>query len=179
MQPAIFLDRDGTVIYDRVYLNDPNLVEFIPGAIDALKLFKQLGYKLIIITNQSGVARGLVQLDKLEAIHKRMQKDIAAKGLSFDGFYYSPHSVESDHFQRKPNPGMIEDAIRDHNVDRNGSWMIGDKMSDVEAGHRARVRSIFIIGTEDPTKGRSFSPPHYTAKDLLDAANYLQRVKDR
>lgn len=169
MTPAIFLDRDGTVIYDKVYLNDPGLVEFIPGAIEALKKLKQAGYLLIIITNQSGVARGLVQTENIFKIHERMDEILKPHGLTFDGLYFSPHAADSDHPQRKPNAGMIEDAIREHRIDRSRSWMLGDKPSDVIAGQRAHLHTVLLEETPsvmDPA-------PTYSTPDLLTASKFI------
>ncbi len=149
MKPAVFFDRDGTLIYDKVYLNDPQLVEFIPGAIDILQRLKQAGYLLVIVTNQSGIARGLVQVENLHKIHARMQEILKPHGVQIDDFYYSPHAADSNHATRKPNPGMLEEAIAKWNIDRSRSWMIGDKMIDVEAGYRAQTQTILVNSQDD------------------------------
>ena len=177
MQKAVFLDRDGTLIHDKVYLNDPQGVEFIPGAFECLKTLKDAGYLLIVVTNQSGIARGLVQEENLHKIHERMQSLVKSYGFQFDGFYFSPHAADSDHPTRKPNPGMLEQAIRDHDIDRAQSWMVGDKMIDVEAGHRARVNSILVNSVEKPNES-SFSPPKFLG-DLKQAAGFILSFKNQ
>lgn len=166
MQKAVFLDRDGTIIIDKVYLNDPQQVEFLPGSIDGLKELKNAGYLLIVVTNQSGIARGLVQKENLEKIHQRMQEILKIENIQIDGFYYSPHAADSNHPMRKPNPGMLLQAAKEHRIDLAASFMIGDKSIDVEAGHRAGVKSI-LIGS-DTSSGADFF-----AADLVTAAQWI------
>jgi D-glycero-D-manno-heptose 1,7-bisphosphate phosphatase len=173
MTPAIFLDRDGTIIVDKVYLNDPSLVEFMPNAIEGLKKFKALGFKLIVVTNQSGIARGLVTTENLEKIHERMTADLAAEGISIDGYYHSPHAAGSNHPTRKPNPGMIEAGIADHDIDRENSWMIGDRMGDVGAGHNAQLKTILLTSSKEQI---TTPMPTLTCDDLLDCANFISTM---
>lgn len=145
---VVFLDRDGTLIIDKVYLNDPDQIEYLPGAFDALKRLKEAGFDFVIVTNQSGVARGIVQLENLDEIHRRMQVAYAEHGVDFLGFYYAPYSVESNHPLRKPNPGMLLAAAEEHGIDLQQSWMVGDRMTDVEAGRKAGCRTILLAGVE-------------------------------
>ncbi len=169
---TIFFDRDGTLIVDKVYLNDPNQIKYLPGVFEALRLFRDNGYQLIVVTNQSGVARGLVTLENLELIHQKMKDEFARHEIFFAGFYYAPYSVESNHFMRKPNPGMLLTAAEEHNVDLAQSWMIGDRVTDVEAGHRAGCRSVLLEGVETREKALE-AKPAFIANGLLEAANFI------
>jgi len=171
MKKAVFFDRDGTLIHDKVYLNDPQGVELISGALECLKALKDAGYLLIVVTNQSGIARGLVQEENLHKIHERLQEMVKPHGVQFDGFYFSPHAADSDHPTRKPNPGMLEQAIREHGIDRSKSWMVGDKMIDVEAGNRANVKSI-LVNSNEKLQDFAYSPPTFIG-DLKQAAGFI------
>lgn len=169
---AIFLDRDGTLIVDKVYLNDPKQVEFLPNSIEGLKLLKAAGFEFFIITNQSGVPRGLVTLENLNLIHQSIQKYLNTFGLEIRQFYFAPYMTDSDHPLRKPNPGMLNLAAKEYSIDLKASWTIGDRMLDVEAGHRAGTRSILVEGRE-VAKDFDFANPEFTAKDLKQAADFI------
>lgn len=169
---TIFFDRDGTLIIDKVYLNDPDQIVYLPGVFEALQLLRDGGFQFVVVTNQSGVPRGLVTIENIDEIHRRISAEFAKHGVSFAGFYYAPYSVESNHHMRKPNPGMLEEAQRHHGCDFSKSWIIGDRMSDAEAGRRAGCRSILLAGTETPDSSK-FAAPTYVATDLLDAARAI------
>lgn len=175
MQKAVFLDRDGTIIVDKVYLNDPNQIEYLPNAFEGLKLFKEMGFKIYVATNQSGVPRGKVSLENLYEIHKRIGDECERQGVKIEKFYYAPYMTDSNHHMRKPNPGMLEAAHKDFGVDFKNSWMIGDKMLDVEAGHAAGARSILLKTSGEDPKKSEFAPPEYIASDLLDCAKFIQK----
>ena len=169
---AIFFDRDGTLIIDKVYLNDPNQIEYLPGAFTALRSLRDAGFCFIVVTNQSGIAKGIVALENLELIHKRIVHDFAQNGVFFAGFYFAPHSVESNHHSRKPNPGMLELAARDHRIELSQSWMIGDRMTDVEAGRRAGAKTILLAGYERPSDSH-FEKPTGFMPDLISTAEFI------
>ena len=145
---AVFFDRDGTLIVDKIYLNDPDQIEYFPGAFEALTQLRDAGFEFVIVTNQSGVARGIVQVENLDEIHRRMRASYAEHGVKFLGFYYAPYSVESNHPMRKPNAGMLLAAAAEHGIDLSQSWMVGDRISDVEAGRKAGCRTILLAGVE-------------------------------
>jgi len=130
---ALFLDRDGTLIVDVGYPRDPALVEALPGAIDML-LGIQATHALVIISNQSGIARGLITQAEADA---RVVELFAAEGVTFAGSYYCPHAPDAGCRCRKPAPGLLQDAARDLGLELASSIMIGDKPSDVEAGRAA------------------------------------------
>ena len=169
---ALILDRDGTIIVDKLYLNDPDQIEYLPGAFEGLQKLRDAGYIFVIATNQSGVPRGIVDLDNLHEIHRRIDVEFKKNGIEFLSFYYAPYMTDSGHPMRKPGTGMAEQAQKDHNIDLTKSWFIGDKMTDVESGHRAGMKSIFINGTEDP-KGSEFKPAELECDNLLEAADFI------
>ena len=170
---VIFLDRDGTIIEDKIYLNDPNDVHYLPDVFEALSLLHKEGYEFVIVTNQSGVPRGLVQEENIAKIHKIIADEYAKHDVPILGFYYAPHLPDSDHPLRKPDVGMLDAAEKDHGpIDFEASWMIGDRMTDVECGHRKGCRSIFLTITEDP-KESEFRPAEYETGNLLDAAKFI------
>ena len=175
---TIFFDRDGTLIYDKVYLNDPDQIEYLPGAFEALKQLRDGGFQFVIVTNQSGIARGLVTLEKLSEIHARMRAEFLRHGLQFAGIYFSPHAADSNHPSRKPNPGMLLTARDELGLDLSRSWMIGDRMGDVEAGHRAGCKTVLLAGAEVPSDS-SFAPPTIFAHDLLTAAAEILKIDQR
>lgn len=175
MNKAVFLDRDGTIIVDKVYLNDPDQIEFLPNAMEGLKAFVQMGFKLYVATNQSGVPRGKVTIENLNEIHRRIGVACEKHGVKIEKFYYAPYMTDSNHPMRKPNPGMLLEAGKEFGVDYKNSWMIGDKMLDVDAGHAAGTRAILLTTSkEDPSKFKS-QPPEYVAQDLLDCANFIRK----
>ncbi len=172
---AVFLDRDGTLIVDKIYLNDVDKIQYLEGTFEGLKILSDLGFKFFVVTNQSGLARGIVQIENLDKIHAKIKDDFAREGIIISRFYYAPHMTDSGHFSRKPNPGMLKYADYDYGIDFKNSWMIGDRMLDVEAGHRAGCRSIILEGTEKVEES-NFKPPEYIAKNLLDAANFIRNA---
>lgn len=169
---CVFFDRDGTLIIDKVYLNDPDAIEYLPGAIEALRSLRDAGYEFVVVTNQSGVARGLVSVENLNEIHRRIEGEFARGGVFFRGFYSAPFSVESQHWMRKPNPGMLEAAARDHDLDLPRSWMVGDRMTDAEAGRRAGTRTLILEGLDDPDFA-NYPPATLRADGLIEAASLM------
>jgi D-glycero-D-manno-heptose 1,7-bisphosphate phosphatase len=169
---AVFLDRDGTLIVDRIYLNDPELVEYLPGVFHALRLLRDEGFVFLVATNQSGIARGIVQIENLERIHQRMRADFAREGIDFLEFYYAPYMTDFNHPMRKPNAGMLERGALDFSIDLKRSWMVGDRMTDVEAGHRAGCRSA-LLGPGDRKNFPQFMPPEIHVPNLIDVAEQI------
>lgn len=181
MNKAVFLDRDGTIVEDVGYLNDPKQLQFIPGSIEAIKKLNEAGIKVVVITNQSGVARGLITEDMLQTIDKTLHKWILSGGAHLDGLYYCPHHPEHGVYPykqtcecRKPHPGLIKRAQRDLDIDLKQSFMIGDKHSDIEAGKRAGVKTVFVLsGRGREEAGKIKEKPDHTAKNLLAAVSWI------
>jgi histidinol-phosphate phosphatase family protein len=169
---TIFFDRDGTLIIDMHYLNDPEKIFYLEGVFDALGQLRDAGFQFVIVTNQAGIAKGLVSHANLEEIHRRMIEEFGRHGIKFAGIYFAPQPSDSDHPMRKPNPGMLLEGARDHEADLARSWMIGDRMSDIEAGHRAGCRTILLDGTDIPSQA-TYAPPTFVARDVLHMAEII------
>lgn len=177
MRKAIFLDRDGTIIIDKNYLNDPGQVEYVPNVFEAFKLWQESGFVFIVVTNQSGIHKGIVKEENVAKIHQKIAHRMLDNGTPVLGFYYAPHAADSDHPMRKPNPGMLLEAAKEHKIDLTQSWMVGDKMSDIEAGHRAGCRSIlYTFQSNEDSSGSSYLPAEIISNDLLEAAQKSLQV---
>ena len=152
-RPAVFLDRDGVINVDRGYVHRPDQVDWIPGALDAVRGLNDRGYRVVVVTNQAGIAHGYYSEEMMHALHAWMQKQLAAKGAYIDAFYYCPFHPEArvkkyrgNHIDRKPSSGMILRALSDLQIERNGSFLIGDKEIDVEAARGAGIPGFFFQG---------------------------------
>lgn len=141
---AAFFDRDGTLIKDAHYLSKLEDVEVIPDAITIAGLCMALGFKIFVVTNQSGIARGYFDEAFVRTTHAYLQELFRPHGISFQAFYYCPHGPADNCICRKPNPGMLQQAARDHNIDLAASLMFGDKQSDLDAGAAAGCSSFDI-----------------------------------
>lgn len=144
-KPAAFLDRDGTVIKDKHYLHKPEEIEFLPGAIKALKLLMDHDYDLYIVTNQSGAGRGLFDIDDIKAVHDHLLSLLKNESVIIKDIAVCPHAPEDKCQCRKPQPKMILDLIKKHGpVDKTLSFMCGDKKSDVDTGINAGIRGYLL-----------------------------------
>jgi D,D-heptose 1,7-bisphosphate phosphatase len=148
---AIFLDKDGTLVEDVPYNADPAKIRFAPGAADAIRSLSSAGFRLFVITNQSGVARGMFPISALAAIQSRVETMMQEAGAPLDGFYFCPHLPDGSVAEfaqrcdcRKPAPGLILQAAAEHDIDLPESWVVGDKLDDVEAGRQAGCRTVLI-----------------------------------
>ena len=167
--PAVFLDRDGTLMRDVDYCGDPAKVEVFPGAGEALRRLKENGYKLVIITNQSGIARGYFTEEEYRTVEAEFFRQIG-QGL-IDASYYCPALPGSGSVRRKPGPGMIFEAQSEHRIDLRRSFMVGDKASDVGCGQNAGVRTILVetgYGAEQKK-----AEPDWIARDIAHAAEII------
>ena len=142
VSPAVFIDRDGTIMEDTDYCSHPKDVRIFPGVFEALQRLKSRGFKLIVITNQSGIGRGLFTLDQYRAVESEVLRQLG-EGL-IDATYYCPDAPGQYSNCRKPAPGMILKATRDHQIDVSRSFLIGDKEVDVECAHNAGIRAIRV-----------------------------------
>ena len=155
MNKAVFLDRDGTIMFDPGYISDPCKVEIFGEVVDALKALKAAGYLLVIITNQSGIGRGYFSVADLEKVNMRMSELFDGRGVRFDGIYICPHIDENKCTCRKPQPGLIFRAAREQDIDITVSYMVGNSKSDVMAGVAAGCRLNFLIGAEKGSLSRN------------------------
>jgi D-glycero-D-manno-heptose 1,7-bisphosphate phosphatase len=174
---AAFLDRDGTIIHDADFLRDPAGVRLLPGAARAIRLLNAAGVLAIVVTNQSGVARGHVTEETLEAIHLRLRETLAGEGARLDDILYCPHLPEGTVERyarvcacRKPEPAMILEAARRHGIDLARSVAIGNADRDVEAGRRAGCRTVLLRSAD--TSGPA-APADHVADGLLAAVRWF------
>jgi D-glycero-D-manno-heptose 1,7-bisphosphate phosphatase len=169
LSAAAFIDRDGTIIEDADYCSNPKQVKIFPGVREALLSLKSQGFKLIIITNQSGIGRGLFTVDQYRAVEAEVLRQLG-DGL-IDATYFCPDVPGQHSSHRKPSPGMVLQAKREHQVDLARSFFIGDKEIDVECGRNAGVRTIRVqTGFDRDITG---STADWTAKDLPAAAQII------
>ncbi len=174
---GVFLDRDDTIIRDRIYLHDPDGIELLPRVCEAIRALNERNIPVIIVTNQSGIARGIFDEERLGEIHERLLGMLAACGARIDAIYYCPHHPEGTVAAyacsctcRKPQSGMLFRAAQDFGLDLGSCYMIGDKAIDVETIHRVGGKGILLMtpGTDTADEG-----PDYVARDLDDAVNWI------
>lgn len=146
---ALFLDRDGVINYDPGYVYRIEDFEFMPRIFEALAGFMMLGYEIFVVTNQSGIGRGYYSEDDFAKLSKYMIDEFKSYGIEIKKIYHCPHTPSDDCNCRKPKPGMILQALNEHNIDPQASLIIGDKPSDLEAARKAGVKSGYLIGQND------------------------------
>lgn len=151
MKPAVFLDRDGTLNVDVGYMHRMDQLELFPWTGDALRLLKRAGYLLVVVTNQSGIARGMIEYPFIQRAHDEMRQRLQGAGADLDALYFCPHhpagsvaEFSIDCRCRKPFTGMVDAAVRDLGIDLSRSWVVGDKWLDVQMGHAAGMKSILV-----------------------------------
>jgi D-glycero-D-manno-heptose 1,7-bisphosphate phosphatase len=166
---AVFIDRDGTIMEDADYCSHPKQVKIFPGVSQALRRLKSKGFRLIVITNQSGIGRGFFTVDEYRSVESEVSRQLG-HGL-IDATYFCPDAPGQHSTHRKPSPGMILEAKREHQIDLARSFLIGDKEVDVECGHNAGVRTIRVqTGFDRDIAG---SAADWVAKDLAAAAQII------
>jgi D-glycero-D-manno-heptose 1,7-bisphosphate phosphatase len=171
---AVFIDKDGTLIHDVPYNVDPRRVSLTKDAGAALGRMKKAGYQLVVISNQSGIARVLFEEKDLLPVNRQIQQLLAPCGVQIDAFYYCPHGPHDECQCRKPRPGMILQAARERMIDTRNSWMIGDILNDVEAGNRAGCRTIHLNnGNETEWIKGNYREPAYSVWNLTEAADII------
>ena len=175
---TIFLDRDGTLNSDPGYIRFPEQFDLFPGVAEALARLKRAGARLILVTNQSGIARGLLSVRELESVHRKLAALLTAAGASLDAIYFCPHHPDDQCFCRKPNPGMIDRATREQQIDLNRAYLIGDQIRDVELAKHVGVRSILVTtGKVSPRQAQELKhtelSPDCVAGSLTEAVEWL------
>ena len=173
---AVFLDRDGTINEDPGYLNHPDRVVLLPGAGEALNALKKAGYLLVVVTNQSGVARGYIKLETLPLINDRINQKLSQWDVSLDVFQMCLHHPDENCPCRKPQPQMLLDAAQKHKIDLSQSFMVGDRISDLEAGKNAGCKAVALVRTGDGQKTELKLRPgdaDFVGDSLLQVANWI------
>lgn len=171
-----FLDRDGTLIAERHYLSDPAGVELLPRTVDGLRQLRAAGFRLVLVTNQSGVGRGYFTAADVEAVHARLRALLAEAGVELDGIYWCPHGPEDGCACRKPATGLVERACADLGLDPAASVMIGDQAGDVELGRRCGMTAI-LVRTGYGARGTCV--PAAEVDDLAAAAAWVTQRQHR
>lgn len=184
-RPAVFIDRDGTVNEQMGYINHPSRFIMLPGIPEAIRLLNKNGFLALIVSNQSGVARGYFPIDLVHRVNALMKESLENEGAALDGIFFCPHHPRAEVPEyalncdcRKPGTGLIKQACRAFDIDLSRSYAVGDRYHDVEFGHRAGIRGILVKtgygrGEIDhllPAKPRQ---PDYIAEDLLDAVHWI------
>jgi len=184
-QRAVFIDRDGTISEEVGYINHPSRFRLFPYAAAAIKQLNQNGWLAIVITNQAGVARGYFSEDMIQTVHAAMMKELEHGDARIDAVYYCAHhpSVGEPPYRfacdcRKPKPGLITSAAQDFNIDLGGSWMVGDRYSDVELARNAGVKSMFVMsgygrGEWEHQRANWKAQPDLIAENLLEAVRVI------
>ena len=167
-RPAVFLDRDGTIIEEKGFLDDPSGVEILPTVVDALRLLREHGFAAVVVSNQSGVARGYFDDDAVRAVNGEIARQLANDGVAIDAWYWCSH-YDEECTCRKPSPGMVHRAVEEHGLTLEGGAVIGDRGSDIALGHAVGIPGILLPGPY-PYAGPE---PDLRAPDLLRAAEWV------
>jgi D-glycero-D-manno-heptose 1,7-bisphosphate phosphatase len=177
---AAFLDRDGTIAEEMGYVNHVDRLQIFPYAAEAIRQLNQAEIPVIVVTNQSGIARNIFPESLVHEVHKKMVSELAASGAWIDAIYFCPHKSEDVCECRKPNPGMLERAAREHSLDLAASWVVGDRYADLEMAHAAGARGILVMtgyGRGEYELHRSTWPrqPDLVTENLRDAVRQILR----
>jgi D-glycero-D-manno-heptose 1,7-bisphosphate phosphatase len=189
MRPAVFLDRDGTIIEERGYLDRLGLLELYAFTADAIRLLNRAGYVTVVVTNQGGIGRGIIDEPFLQQVHKTIDARLAAGNARIDRYYFCPHHPEAVVPElrvkcacRKPASGMIERACRELSLDAHRSFMIGDRRLDVAAGRRVGARTILVRtghGAHEEAMPPGHAHPDAILNNLMEAVGWILRTSSR
>jgi phosphoheptose isomerase len=178
MKPYIVLDRDGTVIVDKNYLASPDQVQLLPNAAAGLRRFHEMGYGLVLLTNQSGVGRGYFGEAAVNAVHRRLNELLTQEGIHLDGVYFCPHAPENECSCRKPRTGLFERAAAELDLDPAASIVIGDKPCDIDLGRSVGLTTVLVRTGYGAKYGDGAIVPDFVADDLLNASEVVANHKN-
>ena len=175
---AVFVDRDGTICFDKHYLSDPSGLELIPTVAEGMKKLNDAGISVVVVTNQSGIARGYFTEDRLKDIHEHMKMTLEAKGARILDIFHCPHMPNSGCACRKPAPGLLYQASEKHGIDLTESFVIGDRMMDIEMAHAEGATGILAPEPGDQYNvakeiRESKDRPDFIAKSFLEAVDWI------
>ena len=178
LRGAVFLDRDGTICEEMGYVNHVDRLRIFPFAAEAIRRLNEARIPVIVLTNQSGVARNIFPESLVHEVHKKMISELAAGGAHVDGIYFCPHKTEDACECRKPNPGLLDRAAREHALDLAASWVVGDRYADLEMAHTAGGRGILVMtgygrGEFELHHARWPRQPDALAADLTEAVRRI------
>jgi len=186
-RPAVFLDRDGTIIVEKDFLRDPEGVELLPRAAEAIKILNDRNYLVICVSNQSGVARGYYGEDVVAAVNERVIDVLRREGAVLDEIYYCPHYPQGDRPEyaiscncRKPKTGMAERAMKKYAIDLAGSAMVGDREADIQFGKNLSIPAVLVTtgygrAERERIEDERLTPPDHIARDLYEAVEWILR----
>ena len=176
-----FLDRDGTVIEEKDFIRTPDEIEFIPGSIEAIKILKKLDYKIIVISNQSGIGRGILTVEMVAKVNEGFLKKLKKENAEIDALYFCPHHPEDNCDCRKPRTSLIQKAVEEQKLDLEDAVVIGDKLSDVELGKKLGAKTVLVLtgyGKREAEKANTSQiEPDFIADNLLGAVNWLRNSR--
>jgi D-glycero-D-manno-heptose 1,7-bisphosphate phosphatase len=180
LRPAVFLDRDGTISEEVGYLNDASRFRMFPFAAHAIRKLNDAKLPVIVVTNQSGVGRGLFSESMVHTVHDVMTRQLTAEGAHLTAIYYCPHTTDDDCECRKPKPGLLERAAREHHVNLSQSFVVGDRYGDIALAHGTSSRGVLVrtgYGEEDLRENSATWPrqPDFVADDLATAVDWILR----
>lgn len=187
LRRAVFLDRDGTINEEVGYVNHPDRFKIIPGVVKAIKILNEMGFLVIVVTNQGGVAKGFFDEKFLNKLHNKLIKELKRKGAKIDAIYYCPHHPHGKVKEysivcncRKPATGLIEKACEDFNIDMENSYLVGDQKRDIEFGKKLKLKTILV--KTGYGKGELFfkkfdndTKPDYVSENLLEAVRWIRK----
>lgn len=175
LKRALFLDRDGTIIADRGDLKDPNGIELLPGAVDALRKLAREGWKLIVIANQGAVGRGEMTKEEMDAVQAKFLRTLRAQGVEITATYFCTHTPEENCECRKPSTGSVERAAKEHSISAQQSWMIGDREEDILCGRDAGCSTLWLRN-----KANTVAPelPDFIAANWTEAYDKISADSD-
>ncbi len=178
--PAVFLDRDGTINEEVGYLNHISRLKILPGVPQAIKKLKEAGFKVFIVTNQSGPARGYFPESLVEEIHREIQRRLQREGAQIDDFFVCLHHPNENCACRKPKTGLVEKALSQYPIDLQKSYVIGDRLLDIELALNVGIKGILVLTGYGMGEAQYLLPqkaykPYYIAKDLLSAVDFILR----
>lgn len=186
MTRAVFLDRDGTIVEEAGYLDRLERMVFFPYTTDAVRLLNKAGFAVIVVTNQAGIARGLLKESFIAQAHRHISERLAAGGARIDAYYYCPHHpdgvVEALTLRcncRKPQPGMLKHAAKEHHLDLSRSFVVGDRWHDVELAQNVGAKGILVrtgLGRRDAANPVPHVMPAAVVDNLIDAAAWILRA---
>lgn len=174
---AVILDRDGTIVIDRGYLDDPAQLCFLPGAAEGLRLWHERGHRLIVVSNQSGVGRGRLTLERARQINERFLHLVAQAGARIDGIYFCPHRPDEDCACRKPKTQLVLEAAAAFGFDPADAIVIGDKSTDIELGRRLRALTM-LVSADGRARDGAWVEPDFVVGNLLEAARITAELRE-
>lgn len=179
-RPAVFLDRDGVIVRETAYLSRVEQLSVLRGVPAAMKSLRAAGFKVVVITNQSGVARGYFSLAQLGRIHRELKRRLARSGAKWDALYFSPHAADSAHPWRKPGIGMLKAAKKRFRLDLASSYFVGDTTTDVQTARNAGCAAVLVRGGHGGKDGKyPEARPDATVRDLPAAARWIMSQSAR